>query len=62
MFWQDIHGGLVQGAMVDQREALADSIWINDTVYLVRPYLDLNRPTFGQQPATLHFTTKLSGT
>jgi hypothetical protein len=34
--------------MVDQREALADTTQLTDTVYFGSPYRDLNRPSLYQ--------------
>jgi hypothetical protein len=46
--------------MVDQREALAVTTELTDTVYLVRPAGIQNH--LDQKAAILHFTTMLSGT
>ena len=45
--------------MVYQREALAVTTGITDTVYLVQP---TRIQPLGQQAAPMHFTTRLSGT
>jgi hypothetical protein len=42
--------------MVDQREALAVTTQLTDSVYF-----GSNHQPWGQKAATLHFTTKLSG-
>jgi hypothetical protein len=48
--------------MVDQREALAVTTGLTDTVYFGSPYWDSNRQPLGQYAATLHFANKPSGT
>ena len=48
--------------MVDQREALAVTTRLTDTVYFGLPYRDSNRQPLGQKAVTLHFTTRLSCT
>ena len=48
--------------MVDQREALAVTTRLTDTVYFGSPYRDSNRQPLDQKAATLHFTNKLIGT
>ena len=57
-----IQGGLVPCVIVEQRKAPADTT-ANTWIYLAgSPYQDSNHKGLAQQVASLHFTTKISGT